>query len=161
MGEADKVKNLADIFGVRAVSGMMAVMNGTLDGSLSQLHQFNKEATGILKAMSEATGASLDELRDSMKGAEPFAERLGISYRDLAIYSAMLAKSGIKGDEANGALAATFSRIAKDSKNVNKILKGYGVALTDDKGRMRDFPELLNDINKAVKDVPEAKKLRL
>lgn len=160
MGEADRMKYLADIFGIRAVSGMMAVMNGVMDGSLEQLTQYNKEATGILKAMSEATGASLDDIRGAMKGVEPYTERLGISYRDLAIYTGMLAKSGIKGADANKALTATFSQLAKNSKQIQKGLKGYGISLTDSKGKMRDFPDLLNDINNAMKGMTEAEKFQ-
>ena len=159
MGEADRMKYLADIFGIRAVSGMMAVMNGVMDGSLEQLTQYNKEATGILKAMSEATGASLDDIRGAMKGVEPYTERLGISYRDLAIYTGMLAKSGIKGANANKILTATFSRILKDSKQVNKALKGYGIALTGENGKMRDFPDILNDINSAMKNMTEGQQI--
>ena len=159
MGKADKMQILANIFGVRAVSGMMAVMNGVADGSLETLTQYNKEATGILKAMSEATGASLDEMRASMKGVEPYTERLGISYRDLAIYTAMLAKSGATGVVANSQLTAVFSKIVKDSKKVNNALKSYGISLVDDKGKTRDFLEILKDLNNAMKGMDGKKQI--
>ncbi|MBR1658156.1 MAG: phage tail tape measure protein [Synergistaceae bacterium] len=159
MGEADKTKYLADIFGVRAVSGMMAVMNGALDGSLEQLRRYNYEATGELKAISEAVGVSTEKMWEGMKGSEPFMQRLGISFRDLSIYTAMLAKSGIKGAVANDVLTATFSRLAKDSNSVQKALKGYNISLFKDDGTMRDFPDLLNDINNAIRGMNEAKQI--
>ena len=151
MGDADKMQKLADIFGVRAVSGMMAVMSGVADGSLETITQYNKEATGIIKAMSDATGASLEEMRAAMKGVEPYTERLGISYRDLSIYTAMLAKSGTTGAIANSQLTATFSALAKNSKQVQKGLKAYRISLTNDKGETRDFLEILKDLNNAMK----------
>lgn len=159
MGEADKTKYLADIFGVRAVSGMMAVMNGALDGSLEKLRRYNYEATGELKAISEAVGVSTEKMWEGMKGSEPFMQRLGISFRDLSIYTAMLAKSGITGAAANSQLTATFSRLAKDSKSVQKALKGYNISLFKDDGGMRDLPDVLHDINNAIKDMDEAKQL--
>ena len=160
MGEADKTKYLADIFGVRAVSGMMAVMNGALDGSLEQLRRYNYEATGELKAISEAVGVSTEKMWEGMKGSEPFMQRLGISFRDLSIYTAMLAKSGITGADANKALTATFSQLAKNSAQVKKALKGYKISLFKDDGTMRDFPDLLNDINNAMKGMTDAQQVQ-
>ena len=159
MGDADKMQKLADIFGVRAVSGMMAVMSGVADGSLETITQYNKEATGILKAMSETTGASLEEMRGAMKDVEPYTEKLGISYRDLVIYTAMLAKSGTTGAIANQHLTAVFSRLANNSKQVQKSLKAYGISLTDDKGKTRDFLEILKDLNNAMKGMDGKKQL--
>ena len=86
----------------------MAVMNGALDGSLEQLRRYNYEATGELNAISESVGVSTEKMWEGMKGSEPFIQRLGISFSDLSIYTAMLAKSGIKGVTANDVLAATF-----------------------------------------------------
>ena len=159
MGEADKTKYLADIFGVRSVSGMMAVMNGALDGSLQQLHQFNNEATGILTAMSEATGASLDDMRTAMKGLDPLTEELGISYRDLSIYTGILAQSGMKGSDANKALNATFTSLLKNSKNMQKALKGYDISIVGDDGTLRDMPDLLNDLNRAFSGMSDSDQL--
>ncbi|MBR0279567.1 MAG: phage tail tape measure protein, partial [Synergistaceae bacterium] len=161
MGDADRMKYLANIFGIRAVSGMMAVMNGVMDGSLEVLTQYNKEATGIPKAIAEATGISIEAMRTAMKGAEPFAEKLGISYRDLSIYAGMLAKRGLKGATANNLLSATFKQLTQNSKQVQKGLKGYGIALTGANGKIRDFPDILNDLNKAMKDMDDAKKLNV
>ena len=160
MGEADRTKYLADIFGVRAVSGMMAVMNGALDGSLEQLQRYNYEATGELKVISEAVGVSTEKMCEGMNGSEPFMQRLGISFRDLSIYTAMLAKSGITGADANKTLTAIFSQLAKNSAQVKKALKGYKISLFKDDGTMRDFHDLLNDINNAMKGMTDAQQVQ-
>lgn len=159
MGEADKTKYMADIFGVRAVSGMMAVMSGAVNGELEQLYRLNKGATGELQAIADSVGLTVNDMWAGMKGSETFAEKLGVSFRDLSIYTAMLAKSGIKGSADNDVLTATFSRLAKDTNKVKEALKGYDISLFKDNGEMRDFPDILNDINNAIKDMDEGKQI--
>ena len=126
MGKADQLKNLADIFGVRAASGMLAVMQGAVNGSLDELERLNKEATGIFIALSDniaqTTGGKItvntEEMRAAMKDVEPLAQKVGVSFRDLSIYTAMLAKNGIKGADANKMMAQTFTKLVNKPKEV-------------------------------------------
>ncbi|MBQ3655203.1 MAG: phage tail tape measure protein, partial [Synergistaceae bacterium] len=66
MGSADKMKYLSNIFGSEAASGMLAVMEASVDGSLQQLTRLNRESSGQLQALSQHIGVSLDDMRAGM-----------------------------------------------------------------------------------------------
>lgn len=70
MGSADKMKYLSNIFGSEAASGMLAVMEAAVDGSLQKLTRLNRESSGQLQALSENVSISLDDLRAGMQDAE-------------------------------------------------------------------------------------------
>ncbi|MBR2209026.1 MAG: phage tail tape measure protein [Synergistaceae bacterium] len=157
-GKADQAKYLADIFGARAVSGMMAVMNAAVDGSLQELEYFNKESNGIMTAIidSFSKGASkitLDEMRAGMKNAEPYARKLGISYKDLSVYLAVLNANSMKGVKVDEALTEAFNHLATKPKEVQKALKQFNLSAYDKDGRLRDFPKLLKEIGEATKNL--------
>ena len=164
MGEADKVKYLANIFGVRAVSGMMAYMDGVLNGSFDKLYRLEKESTGVLQAVTNAVNAgtkeaivSLDEMRAGMKNSEHLAESLGISFRDMSIYLAMFAEKGIKGEKADKALTALFTRLKKQPEQVKKSLKSLKI----DPKNIKELPDLLNAIDTAISGMDDAKQLKI
>lgn len=160
MGEADQMQYLTNIFGQEAASGMLAVMRASVDGTLREYEQLGKESTGVLGAMSEAVGVSLNVMREGMKNAEPAASSLGISFRDLSIYLAMLAKNGIKGADADKALTAAFTRLAKEPKQVQKALDTLKIPAFNEAGKLRDIPSLMKDINKAISGMSEADQLK-
>ncbi|MBQ7544925.1 MAG: phage tail tape measure protein [Synergistaceae bacterium] len=160
MGSADKMKYLSNIFGSEAASGMLAVMEASVDGTLQNLTRLNRESSGQLQAMSKHTGLSIEELRAGMEKADKYARHLGISFGDLTVYTSMLAQSGIKGAQADQKLTQAFSRMKDKPREVQKALKAYGIALTDDQGKMRDFNVILTDLNNAMKDMQPSEQLK-
>ena len=160
MGSADKMKYLSNIFGSEAASGMLAVMEAAVDGTLQNLTRLNRESSGQLQALSKNTGISIDDLRAGMQNADKYARQLGVSFGDLSVYTAMLAQSSIKGADADKILTQAFSRIADKPKEVAKAMKAYGIALMDDKGKMRDFNAILTDLNNAMKDMKPPEQLQ-
>ena len=159
MGSADKMKYLSNIFGSEAASGMLAVMEAAVDGSLQQLTRLNRESSGQLQALSKNTGISIDDLRAGMQNADKYARALGVSFGDLSVYTTMLSQGAYKGAEADYMLTEAFSRLVKKPKEVQKALKSYGIALTDDTGRMRNFSVILRDLNNAMKDMKPPEQL--
>ncbi len=160
MGSADKMKYLSNIFGSEAASGMLAVMEAAVDGSLQKLTRLNRESSGQLQALSKSIGISVEDLRAGMEKADKYAMALGVSFSDLSVYTAMLAQSSIKGADADKILIQAFSRITDKPKEVTKALKAYGIALLDDKGKMRDFNVILTDLNNAMKDMKPPDQLK-
>ncbi|MBQ7594157.1 MAG: phage tail tape measure protein [Synergistaceae bacterium] len=160
MGSADKMKYLSNIFGSEAASGMLAVMEAAVDGSLQKLTQLNRESSGQLQAMSKHTGVSIEDLRAGMEKADKYARSLGISFGDLSVYTSMLAQNSIKGAEADKMLTQAFARMKDKPKEVQKALNSYSIALLNDKGQMRDFNMILADLNNAMKDMKPPDQLK-
>ena len=156
MGEGTQMQYLTNIFGTEAASGMLAVMRALVDGTLQSYEQLGKESTGVLKALADSVGVSMDEMRAGMKSASPIAEELGISFRDLSIYLAMLAENGIKGADADKTLTALFKRLKKEPKQVERALKSMKI----DTSKMHDIPDLLKEIDKATAGMSDADQLK-
>ncbi len=159
MGSADQMKYLSNIFGTEAAAGMLAVMKASVDGSLQELEKLNRESGGQLQALSEHIGVSMDEMRAGMENAEPLARKLGISFKDLSVYTAMLAQNGIKGAKADKILTATFKRLDKNSRDVQKGMKAFGLTMYDKNGRMRNFTTVLTELNMAMADMKPPEQL--
>ncbi|MBQ3694247.1 MAG: phage tail tape measure protein, partial [Synergistaceae bacterium] len=160
MGSADKMKYLSNIFGSEAASGMLAVMEAAVDGSLQKLTRLNRESSGQMQALSKHTGISLDDLRAGMKETDKYARALGVSFGDLSVYTAMLSKGAYKGAEADYMLTQAFKRLHDQPKEVEKALKAFNISLLNDKGVMRDFDMILTDLSNTMKDMSPPDQLK-
>ena len=161
MGNADQMQYLSNIFGSEAAAGMLAVMNGAVDGTLGQLKLLNYESNGILNEISSHIKIPIEELRAGMENALPAAQHLGISYRDLSVYLGMLAKGGLQGAKVDKALTIAFDRLAEKPQEVQKALKQFNISAFDDKGKLRELPVLMKEISAAVMGMEQGKRLNI
>ena len=166
-GEGKQMQYLSNIFGVRAASGMLAVMRGVADGSLKELEYLAKESSGVVAAMMaevnkglEKPIVTLEEMRAGMKTSEKQAGKLGISYNELAAYLSVLAQQGIKGEKADKGLTAAFTQLQKQPKQVQKAFQKYKINALTEGGFVKDFPDLLKEADKALKGMDNAKQLK-
>ncbi|MBQ7734252.1 MAG: phage tail tape measure protein, partial [Synergistaceae bacterium] len=167
MGEGRQMQYLANIFGTEAAAGMLAIMRSTADGTLSELEYANKEASGIMKVLLDDVNKGLDkpivtleEMRAGMQKSEDQAKKLGISYNELASYLTVLAKQGIKGANADKALTTAFTQLQKQPKAMKQAFKKYNISAYTEGGMLKDFPDLLNEINKSMAGMKEADQLK-
>ncbi|MBR1437150.1 MAG: phage tail tape measure protein, partial [Synergistaceae bacterium] len=119
--------------------------------SLSQLGIASRTADGNMRSLPSIMLA----LSKRMKDIEPVAEKLGISFRDLSIYTALLAKNGIKGANANLMMSQAFSQLSKNSNSVQKALKRFNITAYTKNGELKDFTELLREIGTAISGLDE------
>ena len=160
MGSADQVQILSNIFGSEAGSGMLAIMNASVDGSLQALTRLNRESSGELQALSQSTGYSMDILRSGMVNADKVARQIGVSFGDLSIYTAMLADNNIKGAEADKVLTTAFTALAKQPERIQNELKQFGLTAYDSEGYVKNFATILNELNIAMSNMSSADKLK-
>ncbi|MBQ7732560.1 MAG: phage tail tape measure protein, partial [Synergistaceae bacterium] len=166
-GEGKQMQYLANIFGVRAASGMLAVMRGVADGSLKELERLDKESSGIMQAVVEninkAAGSvvvSTDDMRAGIEKSEKQARRLGVSYDELQVYLGILAKQNIKGANADKILTQAFTRLIKKPKELTRALKKYDISAFDPDGKLWGLPTLLRDLDKALQGMGRADQLK-
>ena len=164
-GKADQMKYLANIFGARSVTGAMALMNGAVDGSLQNLEWLEKEANGVMTAIlehvnkgSKESVVSLEEMRAGMSESGKYAEKLGVSYKDLTISLGLLARGGIKGAQADKGLTVAFQQLLEQPKKVQAALKQFDISIYNDDGKMKEFPALLGEIKKSVMGITDQTK---
>ena len=73
----------------------------------------------------------------------------------------VLADEGVKGGKAGNDLGRVMRRLVNPVGRGADALKKLGVRVSDAEGDIRDFPDLIDDINKKVSGLDETKRFRL
>ena len=132
------------------------------DISSNILTGFGMEAKDMSRVSDVLTNAftnsntSLEQLGQSMKYAAPIAKTFGASIEDVAAMTGKLGDAGIQGEMAGTALRGVMTRLGAPSAKAAKALEELGVKTTDASGKMRSFPAILADLDKATKGMSES-----
>lgn len=132
------------------------------DISSNILTGFGMEAKDMSRVSDVLTNAftnsntSLEQLGHSMKYAAPIAKTFGASIEDVAAMTGKLGDAGIQGEMAGTALRGVMTRLGAPSAKAAKALEELGVKTTDSSGKMRSFPAILADLDKATKGMSES-----
>ncbi len=94
------------------------------------------------------SNTSLTMLGDTMKYVAPVASGLGVDLETAAAATGKLGDAGIQGSMAGTSLRAILGRLAEPPKMAAKALEELGIKTRDAKGNLRDFPELLAELDK-------------
>lgn len=103
------------------------------------------------------TSAAFDTalLRDSMKYVGPVAQAMRIPFEDVIASLKVLANNMIRGSEAGTALRAIMLRLQTQTPETAKALGKIGVSVTDNRGKMKGFIQIIEELQKALQGVAE------
>ncbi|MGK5615820.1 phage tail tape measure protein [Proteus mirabilis] len=104
------------------------------------------------------SNTSLTMLGDTMKYVAPVASGLGVDLETAAAATGKLGDAGIQGSMAGTSLRAILGRLAKPPKMAAKALEELGIKTRDAKGNLRDFPELLAELDKKTAKMGNAQR---
>ena len=99
----------------------------------------------VLAKTSSSANTNVREMAGVFEKVGGVAPGLGVSLETVSGMAGILANSGLKSAEAGTALRNVFQRLATDT-TAKKALSELGVAVADSQGNMRDFPEVLKDV---------------
>ncbi len=164
----------ADAMGFLSMAGFdaqktMAAMPGILDlaaASSTDLATTADIASNILSGlgmeasktgqladvMAKATAsANLNvlELGEAMKMAAPMADSANLSLEGMTAIMGKMADAGIKGTMAGTAVKAGITKLLNPTKQVSAALDGMGVSIHNSDGSMRNFIDILGDLEKS------------
>ncbi|WP_423209442.1 phage tail tape measure protein [Proteus mirabilis] len=106
------------------------------------------------------SNTSLTMLGDTMKYVAPVASGLGVDLETAAAATGKLGDAGIQGSMAGTSLRAILGRLAEPPKMAAKALEELGIKTRDAKGNLRDFPELLAELDKKTAKMGNAQRAR-
>ena len=109
----------------------------------------------ILTNTFTTSNTTLSMLGDTMKYAAPVAKSLGVNIETAAAMAAKLGDAGIQGQMAGTTLRSVMLKLSAPTKNAKDTLKRLGVQVSDSAGRMRSFPAILADLQKATSGMSE------
>lgn len=149
---------------VAAMPGMLALasagatdLGSTADIASNILTGFGMKADemgrvgDVLVNTFTSSNTTVGMLGETMKYVAPAAASLGVDLETAAAMAGKLGDAGIQGSEAGTALRGILTRLAAPSKDAADTLKELGVSVSDANGNMRAVPEILADIDEAMR----------
>ncbi len=129
------------------------------------MRQFNLDSSqtenvaDILVATANSSAQSLVDLGEAFKYVAPVAKEFRISLSDTAKIVGTLANFGIKGSMAGTATRNIMARMSNEV--VQDLYSQIGVPVVDDMGQWRNFADIIQDVGRAVSNLPDDKKMSI
>ncbi|HYX35766.1 MAG TPA: phage tail tape measure protein, partial [Oligoflexus sp.] len=111
-----------------------------------------------LTAAYSSSASSLESLGEMLKYVSAVAVDVNSSLEQTLAASSVLHNNGIKGSMAGTGLRSVFLRLAKPPKELEKLLDQMGVKTRDSANNMRNWIDVLHDVNAALEGAGSAKK---
>jgi TP901 family phage tail tape measure protein len=113
----------------------------------------------VLAKTATTANTTIEQLFESMKKAGPVATTAGASIETVAALMGTMANSGIKAEKAGTAVANMFLNLTTPSSKAAKVMRKLRVNVLDANNQMRDVPDILGDLNKAIAPLTKAQRL--
>ncbi|CAG9420780.1 phage tail tape measure protein [Providencia alcalifaciens] len=107
------------------------------------------------------SNVNLNMLGDTMKYVAPVASGLGVDLETAAVAAGKLGDAGIQGSMAGTSLRSILGRLAEPPKQAAEALTKLGIKTRDAKGNLREFPAILEELNKKTKKMGTAQRAGL
>lgn len=163
------IASMPAIFDASRASGdkfetVMSVTTSTLEqfGMISKdtnkQMQYTNKVADVLTYVADKTAAGFTDMGYAMQYIGPVAHSMGYSLTDTAAAIGLLSNRGLEGQKAGTGLRGMLTSLLKPSKKASEAMESVGLSLTDSKGKMKDMPRLIDDINKSTKGMNRAQK---
>lgn len=107
------------------------------------------------------SNVNLNMLGDTMKYVAPVASGLGVDLETAAVAAGKLGDAGIQGSMAGTSLRSILGRLAEPPKQAAEALTKLGIKTRDAKGNLREFPAILEELDKKTKKMGTAQRAGL
>lgn len=158
----DMTSGISGIMNLAAASGAdLATTSDIVTDALTAFGQTAADSgrfADVMAAASANANTNVEMMGETFKYAGAAAGAMGYSVEDLAVATGLMANSGIKGTQAGTALRSTITRMAKPTKESGTAMKALGISITDAKGKMKPFGEIMKDMRKGMKGMTEDQK---
>ena len=128
----------------------------TKDTSL--LTQNLARVSDVMAKTTTSANTNMQMLFETMKEGGPVAVTAGANIETFSALSGILADAGIKASQAGTTLKNVFLRLQAPTPKGQGILSHLGVQTKDAQGNLRDITRIIDDLNKATKNLGTADK---
>jgi len=157
---ADMLDNLRGVMLLASASGenLGLVAETTADS----IKAFRMEAdqsehfANVMAAAISASNTTMGQLSDTMKYASGPAAQLNFDIKDVAVATAIMANSGIKGSQAGTTLRSAFLSLAAPSKDARGYMDDYGISIYDAHGNVKPLIDIMEELRYGLGDLSEA-----
>ncbi|WP_407643881.1 phage tail tape measure protein [Edaphobacillus lindanitolerans] len=110
----------------------------------------------VLAAASSNANTNVSLLGESFKYVAPVAGAMGYTAEDTAIALGLMANAGIKGSQAGTALRTMMTNLVKPTKEMKKSMDKLGISITDSKGELKPFSQVMDELREKFGKLDEA-----
>lgn len=138
----------------------LATVSDIVTDAMTAFGMKAKEAghfTDVLAAAATSSNTDVGKLGEAFKYAAPLAGTLKYSIEDTAFALGLAANSGIKASQAGTSIRSWLTRMIKPTKQSETAMKKLGIRLTDSKGNMKSFREVLDKTRVSLKKIKSEK----
>lgn len=107
----------------------------------------------VMTATMTRSNTSVFMMGETLKYVAPVAADLGVDIETLAASTGKLGDAGIQASMAGTALRSILGRLAAPPKMAADALEELGIKTEDAKGNLRNFPEILKELNEKTKNL--------
>ncbi|WP_265693711.1 phage tail tape measure protein [Providencia rustigianii] len=107
------------------------------------------------------SNVNLNMLGDTMKYVAPVAAGLGVDIETAAAAAGKLGDAGIQASMAGTGLKSILGRLAEPPKQAAEALTKLGIKTRDSKGNLREFTDILAELDKKTKKMGNAQRAGL
>jgi len=115
----------------------------------------------VLAQTANQTAADMTDLGYTFQYAGASAQLGGASIEQLAAYTGLMADQGIKGSKAGTALRTAFTNLTSPTDDAAAALEALSINLKDAEGNARPIPDVIGDLQDAVKGMSDSEILDL
>lgn len=113
---------------------------------------------GFVQA-ADASLASVGDLAEALTNVGPSAHAFGLSLEETNTALAILSNQGIIGAEAGTNLKSMLNNMIRPTDKVRGVLKKLNVQLFDEAGTMRDLPDIIKQLQRAMSGLTQQQRL--
>ena len=158
----EMISGIDGIMNLAAASGAdLATTSDIVTDALTAFGMTAKDSgefADVMAAASSNANTNVELMGATFKYVGAAAGAMGYSIQDIAVATGLMANAGIKGEMAGTALRSTITRLAKPTKESQVAMDALGVSLTDSKGKMKSFGEIMTDMRKGMSKMTEDEK---
>lgn len=116
------------------------------------------ELANILALATTKAAPDMRELGEAFRYSMAQARIMGISTEELTAILGKLGDATLKGSMGGTSLNIMLSKLAKPSKTAQKLMKQWGISITDATGRMKPLSTIVQSVSKRLDAVKDAAK---
>ncbi|MGL4819555.1 MAG: phage tail tape measure protein, partial [Bacilli bacterium] len=112
----------------------------------------------VLAQAAADSNTNVSQLGEAMKYLAPVANTMGWSIEESTSAVMAMSDAGIQGSMAGQAFATSLTRLAKPTKEMQKVMDELQISFFDAQGNMKPMPELVGDIEESTKGMTAEQK---
>lgn len=156
----DMLDGIEGIMSLAAASGEdLATTSDIVTDALTAFGMKASESGHFADVLAQASAnanTNVGMLGESFKYIAPVAGAMKYTVEDVSLALGLMANASVKGTMAGTALKTALANMAAPTDKMAKAMDAYGISLTDDKGKMKTFKDVLDNIRGSLGGLAEA-----